>query len=171
MTVNGAPARLRACAGVMLTALGGVGLVGWPSLNSVQAQPSLTAVPSPSAQVAANSPFAPTTPCVAVPVGAQRIDGGAVQAWWLPEPSPLQVGKPFALLVTLCPTQARLLRLDAHMPEHRHGMNYRPSVQALGEGRWRAEGLLWHMPGRWEWVLDTELAAQKHRLVHSVLLR
>ena len=144
---------------------------------AVQAQPVAAApVALPASSAAAAAAAAPSGPatalsCAAVPAGAQRIDGGPVQAWWWPEPSPLKVGKPFVLLVTLCPATARLLRVDAHMPEHRHGMNYRPSLHALGAGRWRVDGLLWHMPGRWEWLLDTELAAQQHRLVHSVVLR
>ena len=33
-------------------------------------------------------------------------------------------------------------------------MNYRPSVVALGPGRWRADGMMFHMPGRWEVRLD-----------------
>jgi hypothetical protein len=46
------------------------------------------------------------------------------------------------------------LRIDAVMPQHRHGMNYRPTVAALGDGRFRAEGLLLHMPGLWEFSFD-----------------
>jgi hypothetical protein len=94
-----------------------------------------------------------------------------VQAWWQAEPAPLRVGQPFALVVTLCPAQAQLLRVDAHMPEHRHGMNYRPTLQPLGNGQWRAQGLLWHMPGRWELVLETALDEQKQRLTQTVQLR
>ena len=50
-------------------------------------------------------------------------------------------------------------------------MNYKPSLQPLGEGRWRAEGLLWHMPGRWELLLEASLGDQKQRLTQSVQLR
>jgi cytochrome c peroxidase len=48
------------------------------------------------------------------------------------------------------------LKVDASMPEHRHGMNYAPTVKKLGPGRWQAEGLMFHMPGKWElvFVLD-----------------
>ena len=127
---------------------------------TAQAQPGL----APAAP--AESP-----PCAAPPAGAQRISGGGLQAWWLPEPRPLRVGQAFALLVTLCPPHAQLLRVDAQMPEHRHGMNYKPSLQPLGEGRWRAEGLLWHMPGRWELLLEASLGDQKQRLTQSVQLR
>jgi cytochrome c peroxidase len=44
------------------------------------------------------------------------------------------------------------LKVDASMPEHRHGMNYAPTVNKLGPGRWQAEGLMFHMPGKWEFV-------------------
>jgi hypothetical protein len=40
------------------------------------------------------------------------------------------------------------------MPEHRHGMNYKPGIRPVGAGRFRAEGLMFHMPGRWEFVFD-----------------
>ena len=32
-------------------------------------------------------------------------------------------------------------------------MNYRPQRRAKGDGRYRAEGLLFHMPGRWQFVV------------------
>jgi cytochrome c peroxidase len=44
------------------------------------------------------------------------------------------------------------------MPEHRHGMNYAPEVKPLGPGRWRAEGLMFHMPGKWEFVFEVRAA-------------
>jgi len=102
--------------------------------------------------------------------GAQLISAGAVQASWSPEPAPLKVGQPFALRVQLCPLDAELLRVDATMPEHRHGMNYRPSIQAMGQGRWRVEGLMWHMSGRWELRLDVKAQGTQHRLLQSVVL-
>ena len=42
------------------------------------------------------------------------------------------------------------------MPEHRHGMNYKPEVKRLAPGRWRAEGLMFHMPGKWEFVFTVD---------------
>ena len=96
---------------------------------------------------------------------------GPVQLAWHAEGGPIAVSRPFALLVTLCPAGARLVQVTATMPEHRHGMNYRPSVQGLGEGRWRAEGLLWHMGGRWELRLDVEAAGATHTLRQTVMLQ
>jgi hypothetical protein len=51
------------------------------------------------------------------------------------------------------PLDARL-RVDAVMPEHRHGMNTETVVTARGGGRYEAQGLLLHMPGRWELHFD-----------------
>ncbi len=38
-------------------------------------------------------------------------------------------------------------------------MNYRPSVKPQGAGLYRAEGLMFHMPGRWELVFEWRDAA------------
>jgi cytochrome c peroxidase len=37
-------------------------------------------------------------------------------------------------------------------------MNYAATVSAIGSGRWRAEGLLFHMPGGWELVFELRSA-------------
>lgn len=112
--------------------------------------------------------------CAACPPPAEageRLDSGPVQGAWRPEHGPLAVGRPFALLVTLCPAQARLMRVDATMPEHRHGMNYRPTLTPLGDGSWRAEGLMFHMAGRWELRFDVESGGLRQTLLESVTLR
>ena len=122
------------------------------------------------AGLAAAAAAAAQAACPPPPAGAQVIGEGPLQAVWRAESEPIVVGRPFALLLTLCPAEAMLQRVDASMPEHRHGMNYRPSLKALGEGRWRAEGLLWHMSGRWELQLDVQLHGIDHRLRQSVEL-
>jgi hypothetical protein len=109
--------------------------------------------------------------CPPPPEAGERLGSGAVELAWRAEAGPIGVSRPFALLVTLCPADARLVRVDATMPEHRHGMNYRPTVQAMGGGLWRAEGLLWHMGGRWELRLDVEAAGVTHTLRQSVTLK
>ena len=72
-----------------------------------------------------------------------------------------EIGRHFVLDVAACAKSGpapETLKVDAHMPEHRHGMNYAPSVKKLGPGRWRAEGLLLHMPGKWEFVFEIDSA-------------
>jgi hypothetical protein len=90
----------------------------------------------------------------------------AVSYWTIP--AKIAVGQPFALELAACPKSGTVVservKLDAHMPEHRHGMNYRTKVVPLGIGRFHSEGWLFHMPGRWEFVFD--LGAE--RLTHSI---
>ena len=111
------------------------------------------------------------TPCTLPPDAGVRLMSGPVQLAWRAEPTPIVVGQPFAVLLTLCPAQAQLTRVDATMPEHRHGMNYRPSLQDLGGGLWRAQGLMWHMAGRWELRLDVAAEGTTHTLHQGVTLR
>jgi hypothetical protein len=80
--------------------------------------------------------------------------GGPLRLAWKSEPTRIPNGKPFVLRLALCPAGARLLAVDAVMPAHGHGMNYRPSVKDLGAGRFEVQGLLWHMAGRWELRFD-----------------
>ena len=47
--------------------------------------------------------------------------------------------------------------LDAVMPDHQHGMNYAPTVTDLGDGRYRFDGLVFHMPGTWELRLEARM--------------
>lgn len=110
-------------------------------------------------------------PAAACPLAAPALQAGDLQLAWQAEGGPIAVGRPFVMQVQLCPAGARLLRVDATMPEHRHGMNYRPSVAAQPDGRWRAEGLLWHMPGRWELRFDVEHGGRVQSLRESVTLR
>jgi hypothetical protein len=48
-------------------------------------------------------------------------------------------------------------------------MNYRPRV-AGRDGRYVAEGLLFHMPGRWRLLLDVERGSSIERLSADILL-
>ena len=89
------------------------------------------------------------------------------------KPDAISVAQHFALEVAVCAkTSAPIesIKIDAHMPEHRHGMNYAPSLKPLGPGRWRAEGLMFHMPGKWEFVFDIRAAGKTDRVAHALLL-
>jgi hypothetical protein len=96
---------------------------------------------------------------------------GPVQATWSTEPALPTVGEPFVMQLTLCPASAQLVKVDAEMPDHRHGMNYQPSFIAQGDGQWRVEGMVWHMAGRWLLKVDTRRDGSPHRLTQSVQLK
>lgn len=55
------------------------------------------------------------------------------------------------------------LAVDARMPEHGHGMNREPIVEARGGGRFEASNLMFHMPGYWELYLDLTRGAVTER--------
>jgi hypothetical protein len=93
-----------------------------------------------------------------------------MQATWKVDGAPIAVGRHFAIDVQVCPADAVLARVDATMPEHRHGMNYRPSVKRLGDGRWRVEGLMFHMPGRWALRLDVQAGGTTEQLLDTISL-
>lgn len=97
-----------------------------------------------------------------------RIESERVAVSFRTMPAKVAVGQPFELELAACPKGGAPLperiRLDAHMPEHRHGMNYRAKVVMTGPGRFHSEGWLFHMPGRWEYLFD--IGAE--RLTHSV---
>jgi len=86
-------------------------------------------------------------------------------------PEAIEIGRHFSVEAVVCatpPTQG--LRVDARMPGHRHGMNYRPTVAATGPGRYVAQGMMFHMPGRWQLVFDVQRGGRTERLATDILL-
>ncbi len=125
-----------------------------------------------AAQAAAATDATEATDCAALlgdaPAQARHASVGTdVVVAFAPNRWPLPVGEILSLSIALCPAGA-LTAVDADMPAHRHGMNYRPSVRALGDGRWLAEGLLLHMPGRWRFVFDVVREGRRQRLTHEL---
>ena len=91
-----------------------------------------------------------------------------------PDPFRIEVGQPFTLLLNVCTRgggPAELAAIDATMPEHRHGMNYAPTIVSRGDGRFRAEGMVFHMPGTWEVVFDVRSDGKTERLTHEIVLK
>jgi len=81
--------------------------------------------------------------------------------------APIRVGEHFALELAVCPPPDAV-RVDASMPAHRHGMNYRPSIVPLGGGRYRAEGLMFHMPGEWQFLFEVRASGKTERATHNL---
>lgn len=92
-------------------------------------------------------------------------------AWKLVERPAIEVSETFAIDVRACPADAELIRVDAVMPAHRHGMNYKPSIEAISPGRWRVRGLLWHMRGAWELSFELRHAGRVQTLRRGIELQ
>lgn len=91
-----------------------------------------------------------------------------------PEPLRIEVGEPFSLLFNVCTKNdmpAELVAIDAQMPEHKHGMNYRPTIVSRGNGRYRVDGMIFHMPGRWELAIDVRAGEESERLSHEFIVK
>jgi hypothetical protein len=91
------------------------------------------------------------------------------------DPAPIPLSRHFALDVIVCPTAGVAapagLEVDAVMPAHKHGMNYRPQVAVAGPGRYRVEGLLFHMSGEWELRFDVAGPKGRERATSREVLR
>ncbi len=64
----------------------------------------------------------------------------------------IEIGKPFSVDIVVCDKAQKAIdrvTIDASMPAHKHGMNYRPVVKKLNNNSFRGEHMLFHMPGVW----------------------
>jgi hypothetical protein len=103
------------------------------------------------------------------------LQGDGLDIAWRAMPAPIAVGKPFAIEFEVCPRGAsspiERVSIDAWMPEHRHGMNYRPNLTGQAPGVIRADGLVFHMPGHWQLVFEVAIAGRTLRLTEDVTVR
>ncbi len=106
--------------------------------------------------------------------GGTVIESARYSVGFRTQPEKISVGKHFSMELAVCPKSGaqppESLRVDAHMPEHRHGMNYKAEVTAAPGGHHRASGLMFHMPGRWELVFDVRSGGRTDRLTQSIVL-
>ncbi len=98
----------------------------------------------------------------------REVKAEGVTLIYAPTPAPIPLDRHFEIDVRLCGADATALRVDAEMPLHRHGMNYRATVRRAGPGHFVATGLLFHMPGRWRVVFDVDVAGRTQRLADEV---
>lgn len=112
--------------------------------------------------------------CGADIAGAQRIESPDYLVVFRTRPAKIRVGEHFTLEFALCPRGDRpgpeTVSVDARMPEHRHGMNYKPTVKKIAD-RYEAEGLMFHMPGRWELSFDLHAGGKKEHLARSLSVK
>ena len=101
-----------------------------------------------------------------------RTEEGGTALAFVPRPALLAIGRHFSLDVVVCAAegapQRALARVDADMPAHRHGMNYRTRVDALPGGVYRAHGLMFHMPGTWRVIFDLPLEGRTLRVTREI---
>lgn len=114
--------------------------------------------------------------CGADLAGARRVETARHVIAWRADPQKISVGRHFAIDIVACAKTgapaASGIAVDARMPSHGHGMNYKAGIKAIGEGRYRAEGLLFHMPGNWELTFDVRSDGERaERATQAVMVR
>lgn len=89
---------------------------------------------------------------------------GELEVWYIiPVGSQVPLNESFNLHVQVYEVRDEIIRfplrnvslsVDAGMPEHMHGMNVQPKITQMKDGSFLVEGMLFHMPGRWELYFD-----------------
>jgi len=106
--------------------------------------------------------------------GAAKVESERYVVTYRTKPDKIAVGQHFSMDLGVCPKRGQAapesLRVDAQMPEHRHGMNYKTTVKPADGGRYQAEGLMFHMPGRWEFIFEVRGGGKTDRVTRSVML-
>ena len=91
------------------------------------------------------------------------------------EPREIKVGRFFEAEVVACraPGAGEIGRvvIDARMPAHGHGMNYRPKATQLSPDRFRFTGLMLHMAGQWQLSFDVYQGDKRTRLSRELNLK
>lgn len=105
-----------------------------------------------------------------------QIAEGSTAVAYRTNPEKIAVGKPFSIEVVAClDGEKRMapsrIRVDAGMPMHGHGMNYKPSEKKLGPGHSTFDGMVFHMPGNWQITFDVFDGDTRQRLTEKVTIR
>ena len=135
------------------------------------------AAPQAASQPAPPAPALPPAPTLPPPAAAAHKDlppgvaeaethraptrNGTFSVWWTSDPSPIPFNAPFTLRVWAAeagapnvPLMNANIELGAQMPEHGHGMNRSPRVTPQPDGSVLVEGMLFHMRGHWELLVN-----------------
>ncbi len=97
----------------------------------------------------------------------------------------ISVSKPFSVDITVCSEQPTVsVNVDAGMPGHGHGMNYTLEVTELGSeinenassnqsaiNKYRVDGMVFHMPGQWQWSVDLQSESHQETLAQPITIR
>ena len=143
------------------------------------ATPPSASQPTPKSerapQSAPEAAAAPATAQAAVPTVSSsartaRSADGTYEVSWEPVGGAIPEADPFSIAFEVRRTDgsplegACVVRVDAEMPHHGHGMNLVPTVRREGDAaRFVADGMLFHMPGRWVLAIDVEESGLSER--------
>jgi hypothetical protein len=171
-----APRRVRPAgsrgAGLAVLVACGAAFAGPSALDGWAADPAPPTVAAPSTTRPATTALCPHRLVGRI---GRLLEGDGVDVAWRPVPGPIRVGEPFAIEFEVCARRpgevVDRLRVDAWMPGHRHGMNYRPTLAGDPPGVLLAQGLVFHMPGHWQVVFELRAGERPIRLTDDLSVR
>jgi hypothetical protein len=112
--------------------------------------------------------------CPSASEGYTRLATPQAEIAYRWEPKDIKVGQFLAAEVVVCraPGAGEVSRIvvDARMPAHGHGMNYRPTATRMGPDRFRFTGLMLHMAGEWQLTFDVYQGDKRTRLSRALNL-
>ena len=117
----------------------------------------------------------PAAACPSADAGFRRLASAEAEVAYRWDPEQLKVGRFFIAEVVACRSPdggpVSDIRIDATMPAHGHGMNYRPAATRTAPGHYKFTGLMLHMPGTWRFTIDLLQGAKRTRLTEDISLR
>ncbi len=113
------------------------------------------------------------------PERGRPSSGGSFYIVYSPTPDPVPLNQLFRLSLAVYEGDSRRsqpaadteLLVRGWMPEHEHGMNLVPEVRPLGGGRFAVEGMLFHMPGRWQLEVEIRRSGAAERATFEIQVR
>ena len=117
-----------------------------------------------------------TLACPIKPTNTRMIVNGKTHTLaFTTTPKPVQVGKTFSVSLEICDDNDKAffgtIKTSMTMPLHKHGMNYLPSVEVFGKGKFKLDGFLFHMPGHWQFVFDLRGTDKPDRITIKHMLQ
>ncbi|MBI3856677.1 MAG: FixH family protein [Planctomycetes bacterium] len=103
-----------------------------------------------------------------------QSNGGGYTVTLEASPDPIPMNQLFDLTIRVASkggAPAPAVEVDARMPAHGHGMNRVPKVTRQADGSYKAEGMLFHMPGHWELYVDLSQGGKTERTQVDVDLK
>ena len=89
-------------------------------------------------------------------------------------PDPLPLAQPFRMQIQFCGDSTVPLErvtVDATMPAHQHGMNFRVDLAEAERNRFEVSNVVFHMPGLWEIRVEAEIDGRRYAYRAEVPLR
>ena len=102
-------------------------------------------------------------------------ESGAFLVSWTSSPDPIVPVELFSVELEVQEADTEMpagdaveLGLDVSMPGHGHGMTVEPVLEKVGEGRWKASPMKFHMTGYWEMVVSIQQIEGEDQAVFGV---